>query len=370
MRRVFFLDNLKTFLTICVVVFHVGLTYGARQGWYYYEPSSGTFLNAFFTIFLSLLRSFGLEVFFFISGYFACASYDRHGPGVFLKQRLVRLGIPFAVFSVIVRPTLVYMLNPGPDVPYSLSGNILSLRHVSPGPLWFVEILLLFSFVYLLVRVALNRWGSGRQWRPPVPGMRAVLLFCLGLAAATFAVRVFYPIGKPLLHFRVASFPAHIAFFVLGIMAFRGEWLEMVSNRLMRRWAIALTASVLLFVVLAAYQGVWGAGFRVFNGGTHWQAIFQAAWEPVYMVAITMVLLVLFKDRFNGGGRLAKVMADNSYTVFFIHAPIAALLCYAIRDLALYPLAKFVGAAIPSVALCYLTSHYILRRLPYARKIL
>ncbi len=370
MKRVFFLDNLKTFLTICVVVFHVGLTYGARQGWYYYEPSSGTFLNAFFTIFLSLLRSFGLEVFFFISGYFACASYDRHGPAVFLRQRLVRLGIPFAVFSVIVRPTLVYILNPGPDVPYSLLGNIVSFRHVSPGPLWFVEILLLLSFAYLLVRVFLQRTGNSREWRPPVPGMRAVVLFCLGLAAATFVVRVFYPVGTSLLHFRVASFPAHIAFFVLGIMAFRGKWLEAVNNTLMKRWAMVLTAGVLLFVLLAAYQGVWGAGFRTFNGGMHWQAMFQAVWEPFYMVAITMVLLILFKDRFNGGGQLAKVMADNSYTVFFIHAPIAALLCYSIRGLALYPLAKFVVAAIPSVALCYLTSHFILRRLPYARKIL
>jgi surface polysaccharide O-acyltransferase-like enzyme len=369
-KRVFFLDNLKTFLTMCVIIFHVGLTYGARQGWYYYEPSSGAFLNAFFTIFLSLMRSFGLEVFFFISGYFACASYDRHGPGVFLKQRLVRLGIPLAVFAVIIRPTLVYLFNPGPEVPYSLLGNIMSLRHVAPGPLWFVEILLLFSFVYALVRLVLERTPGGSLWRPAVPGVAAIVLFCLGLAAATFAVRIFYPVGTSLFHFRVATFPAHIAFFVLGIMAFRGDWLEAVNNRLMRRWAFVLAGSVLLFVAVTACQGVWGAGFRTFNGGLRWQAAFQTAWEPPFIVAITMVLLGLFKDRFNGGGQLAKALADNSYAVFFIHAPIAVLLSYAIRGLALYPLVKFAVAAMPSIALCYLTSYFLLRRLPYARKIL
>ena len=45
-----------------------------------------------------------MGLFLLISAYFVPGSYDRKGAGRFLKDRLVRLGIPLALYSWVVNP--------------------------------------------------------------------------------------------------------------------------------------------------------------------------------------------------------------------------------------------------------------------------
>src|ERR1700730_8163280 len=37
--RLFFMDNLRVFLTILVIMHHLAITYGAAGSWYYYDPT-------------------------------------------------------------------------------------------------------------------------------------------------------------------------------------------------------------------------------------------------------------------------------------------------------------------------------------------
>ena len=47
-----------------------------------------------------------MSLFFFVSGYFVPASYDRKGRHDFLKDRFHRLGIPFLIMTLIGWPSL------------------------------------------------------------------------------------------------------------------------------------------------------------------------------------------------------------------------------------------------------------------------
>jgi peptidoglycan/LPS O-acetylase OafA/YrhL len=80
-------------------------------------------------------------------------------------------------------------------------------------------------------------------------------------------------------------------------------------------------------------------------------------------------LLVLFRERLNHQGRLAKDMAASAYTVFLIHAPVIVFLALALRGINLHPLLKFVLVAPVAVAICFILASFI-RKLPLLRDIL
>lgn len=90
--RLFFIDHMRAFLAILVVLHHVALVYGASvQGYYYVEPPF-TDPQAFMTLIVFALvnQSWFMGAFFLLAGYFTPGSYDRKGPSSFLKDKLLR----------------------------------------------------------------------------------------------------------------------------------------------------------------------------------------------------------------------------------------------------------------------------------------
>ena len=67
-------------------------------------------------------QSYFMSLFFFVSGYFVPASYDRKGRHDFLKDRFHRLGIPFLIMTLIGWPLLVVLtrLVQGPSHSYKV----------------------------------------------------------------------------------------------------------------------------------------------------------------------------------------------------------------------------------------------------------
>ncbi|MFQ6126023.1 MAG: hypothetical protein ACE5R6_15660 [Candidatus Heimdallarchaeota archaeon] len=64
-------------------------------------------------------------------------------------------------------------------------------------------------------------------------------------------------------------------------------------------------------------------------------------------------------------------MAANVYAVYLIHVPIVVFLQYAINPVVLsHPLLKVGLILLVGVPFCFLLSHYFVRKLPFAKKIL
>ena len=97
--RLLFIDNLRTGLITLVVLHHVALVYGAFAPFYYVEPPTNDPLAFQVLLVFGLInQSWFMGALFLLSGYFTPGSFDRKGPGSFLKDRLLRLGIPLIVF--------------------------------------------------------------------------------------------------------------------------------------------------------------------------------------------------------------------------------------------------------------------------------
>jgi glucan biosynthesis protein C len=103
--RLFFIDNLRTGLITIVVLHHVALVYGAGHPFYYVEPPlTDPLAFLVLLVFILVNQSWFMGAFFLISGYFTPGSFDRKGLGSFIKDRLLRLGIPLILFYFVLSP--------------------------------------------------------------------------------------------------------------------------------------------------------------------------------------------------------------------------------------------------------------------------
>jgi len=92
------------FLTILVLLHHLMIIYAGTGNWFYTEgmqdaskAMQSDVTEALGGWFCAVNQAYFMGLFLLISAYFVPGSYDRKGTGRFLKDRLIRLGIPLAL---------------------------------------------------------------------------------------------------------------------------------------------------------------------------------------------------------------------------------------------------------------------------------
>jgi len=100
--RLFHLDNLRVYLTILVILHHTAIAYGAVGDWPIVDPAVDDISPIFLTFFTAVNQSYFMSAFFLLAGYFTPRSLDRKGRASFIKDRLIRLGIPLLLFTTII----------------------------------------------------------------------------------------------------------------------------------------------------------------------------------------------------------------------------------------------------------------------------
>ena len=97
--RLFFIDNIRVFLTILVLLHHLMIVYAHSGDWIYTEGQPDFVASALGSWFCATNQAYFMGLFLLISAYFVPGSYDRKGAWTFFKDRLIRLGIPLALYS-------------------------------------------------------------------------------------------------------------------------------------------------------------------------------------------------------------------------------------------------------------------------------
>ena len=106
MKRILYLDNIKFSLIMLVLAHHLAIAFGGSGNWPYVIAEPGHFQHILLTIFNAVNQSFFMSLFFFISAYFNPGSYDKRGGRIFLRHKLLRLGVPWLVYFVILSPKI------------------------------------------------------------------------------------------------------------------------------------------------------------------------------------------------------------------------------------------------------------------------
>jgi glucans biosynthesis protein C len=374
--RLLFVDNIRVFLTILVILHHTMIIYAGSGSWgLYTEGRQDAITDALGGWFCGVNQAYFMSLFLLISAYFVPGSYDRKGASHFLKDRLIRLGIPLIIYSWIISPlsyVVVSYVVFGQTLPWSryLPGGGLD-AFIGAGPLWFVEVLLILSLAYVL-------WRLFRP-NPPVPpvdtesrfpGNAAIALFALLTGVGAFLVRLVFPVdwNFSLLNLQFPFFVLYIALFIVGLVAYRRNWLLGLPDVQGKLWLGIAIALILLFVPMALIGGAMENDLP-FKGGLNWQAMAYAQWEAFLCMGMSIGLIYLFRRYLNRQVRLARFLVPNAYIAYIIHAQVITATALALRNVDLYPLLKFGVAVLIAVPLSFVIGNLI-RKLPYTDRVL
>jgi glucan biosynthesis protein C len=256
--RLFFVDNLRSAIIILVILHYIAVIYSGSGAFYYIETGD-TLANDLLAVFTAFNQAWFMGAFFLLSGYFSPGSFDRKGAWPFLKDRLIRLGIPLVFFYFALNPVAVIIgINATPS---SLTGITTPLTWhdytslVGMGPLWFVEMLLIFDLGYVVWRQMNKGRASRPVGRPEPPGYLKMGVFILALAVTSYLIRIPIPIDKAIAGFpTLGYFPEYLSFFCIGVLAARGNWLRTIPGS-MGKWGLVVAAGVTLTAFLLATAG-------------------------------------------------------------------------------------------------------------------
>ena len=375
--RLLFVDNIRIFLTILVIVHHTMIIYAGSGSWgLYTEGRQDTITTALGTWFNTINQAYFLSLFLLIAAYFIPGSYDRKGAGHFVKDRLIRLGIPLIIYSWIISPltwVVVLYVRQGKILPWwQYLPGVRFESIIGAGPLWFVEVLLIFTLLYALWR----RLFRPDPPNPPVetesrfPANAAIALFALLTGVGSFLVRLVFPVDYnfSLLNLQFPYFVLYIALFIVGLIAYRRNWLLNLPDATGKLWLrIAIVMIPLFWPVFLVGGGL--ESVLPFKGGMHWQAMAYALWEAFLCVSMCIGLIYAFRRYLNRQGRLAKFLSPNAYIAFIIQAPVITATALLLRNVDLYPLLKFGLAALIAVPVSFALGNLI-RKLPYTDRVL
>lgn len=370
------LDRARTFLTLVVLLHHAVIPY-THFG--HTDPKS--FFG--FDMIVLATDSFFMAMFFFLSGLFAWSGIARKGQLGYLKDRLFRLGLPFAICALTLIPLAYYAvsLRQHPEIGFAAFWwKTVTVGPWPSGPIWFLWVLFGFDLVACLLH---------RLWPNLLDPINRLSLYGRRRPAAFFAVMLvvtaaFYVPG--LIHYGPSSWLefgpfsvqhgrvmlyASYFFFGAGIgVANMDRGLLAPDGRMSKvSWDWMMLAIV-------PYCLLWGLIFikREILGNPsplpNWYEGLYALCFAVFSVAIMFLILALFQRfRQSGPSMLLDPMQPDAYGMFLVHYPITLWLVYWLHDLDVHAIVKATIVFVLTVILSWALTR-VLRLIPGANKVL
>ncbi|MFM9864399.1 MAG: acyltransferase family protein [Micropepsaceae bacterium] len=303
-----------------------------------------------FGLLIGINDIFFMSLMFFISGLFVWPSLTRKGALSFAGDRIVRLGLPFAVAAAVLAPLAYYpsYLQGGgaPDLA-SYAGAWLSLDAWPAGPAWFLWLLLAFDLLVVIVYVIVPRFGNGLAWlsanadsRPWAYAAGLIVVSGAGFLAMNLYLGYdawvhwgpFFVQAGRVLHYAVYFFAG------IGVGAYgldRG--LLDVSGKLARRWWLWLPLGLAAFVALtAAFLTALGMKFQPQLPWT----IALCALFAIACASLSFSLVAVFVRFFKRAGPVFDSLRRNAYGIYLLHYAYAVWLQFALLGAPLTGLEK------------------------------
>jgi len=365
-ERLFYIDNLRLFIIVFVVMHHLAVTYSGFGSWYYHEGGHlGKLSIVWFAFYLSLQQGYFMGLLFMISGYFVAQSFERKSFGKFIGDRFKRLIIPSLIYMVVITPFIGIV-----EIGYNKHDYKISDFLSGTGVMWFAVALFVFSLIYGIVRLNVQK-------DKPLPGKMQFkssifneIILILIIAVCAFLIRLVQPIGTNVLNMQLCYFASYIVLFIIGIISYKNNLFGMISYKTGKRWLLSgIFIGFFVWLVLVIIADKTGKSTAL-NGGFNWLSAGYSLWESFISVAMSIGLITLFKEKFNYQEKLLKKLSDNSFAVYMFHPPIIVAVSLLFRPITFLPIVKWIILCIICIPLCFTVAHFIIRRIPLLNKIL
>jgi len=384
-RRNVALAYLRTFVVILVLAHHTSLAYFPKV------PLTRTSLfvqprlwKAFpildshrwtgFAIFVVFNEMFFMSLLFFLSGLFVWSSLERKGTQTFIRDRMLRLALPFIFAAAIVAPLAYYPAYAIRNADPSVAGFLrqwLSLGEWPTGPAWFIWVLLVFDCVAAALFVKWPKFGKVLGTLASNANRHPARFFGLliGMSALVYIPMVI-PLGPdswttigPFQFQTSRIFHYAVYFFMgVGVGAYGVErGLLAPDGMLARHWLRWTIAMPLAFIPVVVWVVSVASLSRIVPPIV--LGLIGGPLLPGSCAASCFGFLALFVRFANRRTRALDSLSDNEYGIYLIHYAFVSWLAYAMLAAPLPAVAKFTLVFAGVVALSWSTSA-ALRRIP------
>jgi len=372
--RLDYLDAVRSFALILGVIFHSSLSFiPVFIGWAVMDISTSGIVS----IFMMIIHSFRMELFFLIAGFFSHMKFHKHGVQALLKSRLVRIILPFIIGWFLLKPLIISCWIMGAE---SMRGDVNILNGLWAGfislaelpqdlftgtHLWFLYYLLIISFSVILLRILiglhkplyskLTHWGDSTIfWLSNSPMANFVIVIP---SAACLWFMDHWGVDTPDKSL-IPDIPVSLlygTFFLFG-------WLLNRHSSLMEKFA-ALTWHKLIIGLIAIVMSTVLSSFQMKFGHAYYlyaKAGFVLSYA-VMMWSLVSITIGVCQRLFSRSNSSVRYIADSSYWLYLIHLPIVVWLQIAFAELALHWLLKLVSISAITIFISILLYDAIIR---------
>jgi peptidoglycan/LPS O-acetylase OafA/YrhL len=380
---------LRAFITLLVIAHHAVLAYHpyvppplssllAQPRSWQWSPVVDAQRWTGFSFFVGFNDIFFMSLMFFLSGLFVYKSLERKGVKTFLRDRLLRLGLPFVVAAVVVAPLAYYPSYLQTSSSTGFAGFWQQWTHLGmwpAGPAWFIWLLLAFDVVAAIMFALapnlvtwLGRVALGASVRP-------VLLFLLVVGAsavtyipmaARFTAERWSAWG--LFAFQNSRLLHYFVYFLIAIAAGatampRGLFAS--DGKLARRWPLWTSAMAAIYFALAAafIAMLSGAGKSL-----PWTLLLGGLWV-LSCAASCFAFMSLFSRFATRRAAAFDSLTANAYGMYLIHYAFVSWLQYGLLRVAMPGLAKGTLVTLAAIALSWATIS-ALRKIPAVARVI
>ena len=343
------------------IVLHAAITHMQRPMDGLLWPLAGQPRHMSFDLLFWWIHGWRIPLFFVMAGFFAAMLARRRGPRGFIKHRIDRILIPVVIASVTLLPMMYYLWSWGwlgegrvrweEVYQFDFDKPEFEDHFMSPAHLWFLNYLVIYSFVYWAV-LKLRR--SKPEDDEPTLGRAGKWCFTSAFRPITFALPTFVflyynpgfytayhhiiPLNLEQWGYELLQLVYQGYFFTVGIYLFRlHREMDAIKQNTWIYLGFAHVAFALLAVVCVRQGGfnqidqLAGGNRAAFAAGV---ALF--CWYMIWGMT-GLGLTILAKPR-----ALVRWLSDSAYWVYLVHLPIVALLMILLKGWAVGPWVKFL----------------------------
>jgi len=361
-RRYHSLDQLRAIMMILGLVLHSAVSFTIiplGRAWPYQDASR----HVLFDVIETFIHEFRMPLFFLMAGFFTAFLYYRRGPWGLVRNRFLRVGVPFVLFLAVLLPltqsgftyTMSGGARGGSDAALAYLGNPSGwYERLRTIHLWFLYYLILFYAVIALAMPVLRRLT--RAWSGSV-----------------------VPRLGRLIHHPVGPFVGAATTF-LTLLPMRGAGLDtetefLVQPKILAAYGVFMVFGWVLYLNRREVDGfarrAWpfmfaGAAFSAAHIGYSLFVAPQYVLAGKALAALAMWTLIygfmgLFVRYYDRPKPLGRYLSDASYWLYLVHLPLTIWLPGLMSG---WDVSAFVKSAVTlavTAFACLFTYHYLVR---------
>lgn len=341
-----YIDNIRWMTVVLVVIYHVIYMFNGIVTFGVIGPFSAV---QYQDVYQYIVYPWFMLLLFVISGMCARFSLDARSEREFLRSRTRKLLVPSTVGLLVFWWILGYYntrIGGGFESLSAAPGLVrfLIMAASGTGPLWYIQLLWLFSLLLLLIRRVEGDRLYGLCEKANVPFLMALVFVIWGAA---------HVLNTPVIV--VYRFGIYFTGFLLGYFLFSHD---RVMERLEGWWRLLLPAAVAAGVAFVVK--FWGAPYAEHE-------VLDTFLCNLYAWTAVLAVLACMKKWGNFDNRFSRFMARQSWGLYLFHyLPLAVCAWYLHLYTDLSAFAMYLCTGIAAFVGAYLL-YEIIRRIPVLR---